>query len=305
MRMKLVIGGRKMKLFKSKKDLEMIVNRVYKANLPQRYCLFFLGIYLYALSFNLFFSPYNIVTGGTTGLALIARELLGINTGLFVFFISLVILIISYFTLGLKMTTNAVVGLIVLPIFIQATEIFTYFINFENTSMLALMIYGGALLGFANGLIMRTGFSLGGVQSICQIMNKYLKISIGKANLIVNLIIILMGSYVFGINNALYAGVALYVSSFVMDKVILGISDSKAFYIVTSKEKEVKEFIINELGHSVTLLDAKGGYSDKKLKVLLCVIPTREYILFKDVISEIDSSAFYIITDSYEVKGGI
>ena len=167
------------------------------------------------------------------------------------------------------------------------------------------MIYGGALMGFANGIIMRTGFSIGGVQTLCQIINKRFKLSIGNSNMIVNLIIILFGVYVFGINNAIYAIISLYVSSLVMDRVILGISDSKAFYIITSKEKEVKEFIIKELGHSVTLLDAKGGYSGKSTKVLLCVIPTREYFFAKEVISEIDDKAFYIITDSYEVKGGI
>lgn len=294
-----------MKLFNQKIDLNVIFDKVKHDNLPQRYCLFFLAVYIYALAFNLFLAPYNIVTGGTTGLSLIAKELFGFNTSIFIFIVSFILLVVSYFALGFKNTINTVVGLVVLPIFIEATSIFNYYMDFENTSMLALMIYGGALMGFANGIIMRTGFSLGGMQTLYQIMSKYLKMSIGNANLIINMIIIILGSYVFGINNALYAIISLYVSSLVMDRVILGISDSKAFYIITSREKEVKEFIINQLGHSATLLEAKGGYSNKKTKVILCVMPTREYSFAKDVISEIDNEAFYIITDSYEVRGGI
>jgi uncharacterized membrane-anchored protein YitT (DUF2179 family) len=298
-----------MRSFRKKMDLSIDFDNILKSvrnnNLTQRYCMFFFAVYIYALAFNLFFVPYNIVTGGTTGISLLVKDLFGINTSLFVFIVSFIILVISYFTLGLETTTNTIVGIIILPLFIQATSIFNYYISFDNTSMLALMIYGGSLMGFANGIIMRTGFSLGGLQTFYQIMNKYLKMSIGNANLLVNMIIILSGSYVFGISNALYAIIALYVSSIIMDKVILGVSDSKAFYIVTCKENEVKEFIINKLGHSVTLLDAKGGYSNRKIKVLFCVIPTREYVFFKDVLDEIDKKAFYIITDSYEVKGGI
>lgn len=294
-----------MRLFRKKIDLEEIIFKVNKGNLAERYCLFIFGVYLSALAFNLFFAPYNVVTGGTAGLGIIVKDLFGINTSVFVFFLSFIILVIGYFTLGKSYTVNTIVGIILFPIFIDATSVFIKLIEFGDTSMLLLMIYGGALNGFANGIIMRTGFSVGGMQTVYKIMHKYLKMSIGNASLIVNIIIIALGSYVFGINNALYAIIALYVSSVIMDRVILGVSDSKAFYIVTNREMEVREFIINKLGHSVTLLEARGGYLNKKTKVILCVIPTREYSFVKSVISEIDSKAFYIITDSYEVKGGI
>ena len=286
-------------------DISYFIDRVNKENLMQRYCMFFLGIYLYALAFNLFLNPYNIVIGGTTGLSIIANELFGVNESIFVFGISLIIFVFGYFMLGSKIAIRSLVGLFALPIFMMATSVFTSLVDFEGTSMLVLMIYGGLLFGFANGIIIRTGFSLGGVQTVYQIVSKYFKISIGNANLILNFIIIMLGSYIFGISNALYAVIALYISSIAMDKVILGISDSKAFYIITSKENEVKEFIMSNLGHSVTLLDAKGGYTGKKMKVILCVMPTREYIFAKNVISEIDDKAFYIITDAYEVAGGI
>ena len=289
----------------SKFDSNWIGKKVDRTNLPERYCFLMFGTYIYALAFTLFFEPYDVVVGGTAGISLIFKEYFNINPSLFVLVFSLLLLVISYFLLGKKATTKTVVGLLVLPLFMQATSIFSSFIDLENTSMLALMIYGGLLLGYANGIIVRTGFSLGGVQTLCQIISKYARISYGKANLIVNTIIILIGSFTFGITNALYAIISLYVSSLIMDKVILGISDSKAFYIVTSKEKEVRDFIIKELGHSATLLEGKGGYSLDNLKVILCVIPTREYVFVRDVIEEIDNKAFYIITDAYEVKGGI
>ena len=88
------------------------------------------------------------------------------------------------------------------------------------------------------------------------------------------------------------------------DRVLLGISDSKAFYIVTEKEKAVKNFVLQKLSHGVTIFDAKGGYENKKQRVLFCVIPTKEYFKLKEGISEIDDKAFFVVTDAYEVYGG-
>ena len=83
------------------------------------------------------------------------------------------------------------------------------------------------------------------------------------------------------------------------DKVMIGISNNKAFYIVTKKSNEVKEYIINKLNYTVTVLNAKGGYTNKKRKMLICVIPTIEYVKLKEMIREIDKDAFFLITDSY------
>ena len=88
------------------------------------------------------------------------------------------------------------------------------------------------------------------------------------------------------------------------DKVVLGISDSKAFYIITDQETKVKDFVINELNHGVTVFQAKGGYNLEKQTVIMSVIPTREYYKLKEGIHNIDPKAFFLVMDSYEVKGG-
>ena len=96
----------------------------------------------------------------------------------------------------------------------------------------------------------------------------------------------------------------LYIITVMTDRVILGVSKSKAFYIVTDKTLEVKKFIINELGHGVTVFDAVGGFSKENQKVIFCVIPTREYFKLKEGLNKIDDEAFFVVTDSYEVVGG-
>ena len=78
----------------------------------------------------------------------------------------------------------------------------------------------------------------------------------------------------------------------------------KFFYIVTDNDDEVKEFIINKLGHSATIIDARGGYSNKKNKIIMATIPTKEYFIVKEFVQELDKNSFFLITDTYEVSGG-
>ena len=126
----------------------------------------------------------------------------------------------------------------------------------------------------------------------------------GSSMLIVEGIIVIIGAFVFGITNCLYAIVILYLITFFVDKVILGISDKKAFYIVTKKKEEVSKYVIKELGHTITVFSATGGFSKKKISVLFTVVPTKEYYRLKEGISYIDEEAFFTVVDAYEVSGG-
>lgn len=170
--------------------------------------------------------------------------------------------------------------------------------------MLLSAIFGGVVAGIGAGLIYKAGFTNGGTDIVNQIVSKYCKVSIGKAIMMSDGLILLSGTFVFGINNFMYALIVLYIISVLTDRVLLGISDSKAFYIVTEKDNEVKEFVLDKLSHGVTIFEARGGYENKKQKVLFCVIPTKEYFKLKEGISLIDDKAFFVVTDAYEVYGG-
>ena len=117
-------------------------------------------------------------------------------------------------------------------------------------------------------------------------------------------LIVLSGGIFFGITKLMYALVVLYIISALTDKVVLGISDSKAFYIITEKEDLVKEFILKYLNHGVTMFEARGGFTKEKQRVLMCVVPTKEYFELKEGIHQIDNDAFFVVTDAYEVFGG-
>ena len=179
----------------------------------------------------------------------------------------------------------------------------TFLIN-ENTSLFLMVCCGGVMMGVGNGLIIRSGFSVGGFQTMYQIFYKYFGISIGKSTLVLNGILIIVSSYFFGITIAMYAIIGLYVSSVVTDKVMLETSATKTFYVVTDKEDEISQYIVEDLGYGVTQISAKGGYSNQNKTVLMCAVPTREYYKMKEVMQTIDENVFFLITDTYEICDG-
>ena len=137
-----------------------------------------------------------------------------------------------------------------------------------------------------------------------KIMSKYFKITMGTSMLMVDGLIVLSGAFIFGWTKFMYAIVVLYIVSIMADRVLIGVSNAKAFYIITENPSKVAEYVINELNHSVTEIKAKGLYTESKTTVLFTVIPTKEYYKFKEGIKEIDKNAFITVIDAYEVLGG-
>ena len=160
------------------------------------------------------------------------------------------------------------------------------------------------LYGFGAGLVFKAGFTTGGTDIVNQIISKYFKTSLGKSMIFSDGLIVLCSGLFFGINSMLYSIIILYIISLMSDRVVLGTSDNKMFYIVTKKDEEVKEFILKYLNHGVTIFKGKGGYSKNNENVLMAVLPTKDYYRLKEGINEIDKDAFFIVTDSYEVFGG-
>ena len=265
---------------------------------------FIIGCFLVALAFNLFMSPNNLVAGGVSGFSLILKHFFGLNPSTIISIANVFLIILSFLVLGKEKTKATILGSILFPVFVSLTEHLSAYISFKESEMILIAVFGGALQGLGAGLIFRAGYSTGGTDILNMIISKVFKMSLGNSMFFTDGTIIVIGAFVFGFNHLMYSLIILYLISTITDKVVLGISDSKAFYIITSKEKEVKDFVINELKHGVTEFKARGGYNSENQTVLMSVVPTREYYKLKEGIHNIDKDAFFVAMDSYEVKGG-
>lgn len=292
-----------MGLFSKTKDLK-VLEQIYSKSTVKRHIQFVLGCFLIAVSYNLFLAPNNIVAGGVGGLAIIVNNLTGINNSIFIFIVDILLLILSYFLLGKEKTKATILGSILFPLFVSLTSNIGTIIDIDTNQLLLISVFGGVVYGFGAGMIYKAGFTTGGTDIINQIISKYAKTSMGKSMLYCDGTIVLLTAFVFGPTHFMYSIITLYVISFMSDRVILGVSDSKAFYIVTKEEQKIKAYILKYLNHGVTVFNAKGGYAQGNQTVLMCVLPTKDYYRLKEGIHEIDSNAFFVVTDAYEVFGG-
>ena len=290
-------------LFRStrRKRIKELLERINKKDLIKRYFLLIVGCFIVAFAFNVFFKQYKIVCFGISGLSLVANKF-GISNFWFILIGDIILLILSYFTLGEKKTKNATLGSILFPIFVWLTEFLVPYFQFEDLELLVAAIIGGVLSGIGYGLIYKTNFNTGGTDIICEIVAKYTRVSLGKAMWVSDGLVVLSGLIVAKPEMILYGFLVLYLISFMTDRVVLGISQSKAFYIVTEKKEEVREFLLSIVDGGVTLINAKGGYSNNKETLLLGVVPTRQYFIVKEGLKEIDENIFFLACDAYEVS---
>lgn len=281
-----------------------VITSIYKKNVVKRYFYLFIGVLICACTYNIFILPYNIVFGGVSGISIIAHHFLGIKPSIVIFICSFILCLIGLAFLSKETIIRSIIGALLLPIMVELTSFLTDLVVIKDADMLVISLFGGVFYGLGLGIAYKYGFTLGGTDFITQIVHKYMKFTMGTSMIIVEGCVVLFGAFVFGPTNFLYAVVILYLMTTVVDKVLLGISDKKAFYIITSKKKEVSDYVVDTLGHTITVFSATGGFLKKRVSVLFTVIPTREYYKLREGISLIDSEAFFTVVDAYEVSGG-
>lgn len=291
-----------MELFKKRENIN-IIRLIYSKDRLKRTALFLIGVLIVALSFNIFLLPNDIVYG-VSGVAVILKKMFGLDPSMVILLGSVLLLILSFILMGKQKTATSVIGSLMYPLFVKATEWVIPYVDLGQTEPFLIAIFGAAISGFGLGLIFKAGYTTGGTDILNQIVSKYFKMSVGNAMFFTDGLIIACGLFVFGWQKFLYSVVSICIISIMTDKVILGISQSKTFYIITEHETAVKKFITENLSRGITVIEARGGYTGNFEKMIMCTIPTKEYFILKEGIQEIDSDAFFMVTDAYEVFGG-
>lgn len=290
-------------LWFKKKNTENILKEIYNKTKFRRYSQFLIGTLIVAVAFNILILPLNIIYG-ISGVGVIFNSVFNTDPSLVIFIGSVLLLILSFILLGYEDTKHTVLGSLLYPVFVKLTSSLIQYVDLGNSDPLILTLFGAIITGFGLGLIFKSGFTTGGTDILNAIVSKYFKISLGNSMFFTDGAIILCGVFIFGWETVMYSLIALYIISIMTDKVVLGISQSKAFYIVTSEPDNVKTFILQNISHGVTVIDARGGYTNDKQKMLLCVVPTNAYFKLKEGINYIDKDAFFVVTDAYETSGG-
>lgn len=292
-----------MRLFKKIKEKRrnQILQVVEKAHLFRRYIYLIIGVLIYALSYNIFFFNNNIVYGGVSGISIITKDI--IDPSLLIMILNVFLMLLSLIFLGKKATLNSFIGSILFPIFVKLTANVGSNLDIDNSNLLLIAVVGGVCVGFAAGIVFKSGFTTGGTDILNQIVSKYFKVSIGTAVLMSDGIIAFIGGFFFGWTKVLYAFIVLYIINIMVDKVVLGISGNKAVYITTNNDDEVCEYLMYELKLGVTLIETRGGYTNRRDQIIMCVVPNNDYFKVKEGVEHLDSKATVLVTDAYQALG--
>lgn len=266
----------------------------------KKYLYLIIGILFVSISFNLFLAPNDLAAGGISGLALVISKIYNIEVSKFILICNIFLIIVSYIFLGKEQTGRTVLGSILFPIFINLTSNICSKIDITEVDIIIKCLFGGILSGIGYGLVFKYGFTSGGTDIIDQLVSKYYKLSMSTCLILVDGFVVISGGLVFGIEKMIYSGLCLVLLSIYSNKSMIGANDYKNFYITTNKINQVKEFIINKYNYNVTLLDALGGYTNEKRKLILSVIRTSDYYEIKESLKLIDPDMFITIANSYE-----
>lgn len=263
------------------------------------YILVLIGSAIIALVFNVFLLPNQVASGGVSGISTILKTVLGLEPAYVQWAFNIPLFIAGVILLGKQFGVKTLVGTIVLPFVVFLTKNLD---PWTNNALLAAL-FGGIGVGLGLGIVFRGNASTGGTDLAAQIINKYTGFTLGRCVVMIDGLIVLTAAIVFDIEKGLYALIALYVTSKTIDLIQVGFGRSKMAMIITNKQEEVREGILNKIDRGVTKLSAYGGFTDHERPVLMCVVDQSEFTKLKQLVKTLDPTAFVVVMDAAEVLG--
>lgn len=270
------------------------------------YLFVFVGTGLMALAIQCIFEPIGLVTGGFSGIAIIIRRMTtGVLEGGIPLWLTNLALNIPVFLAALKIKGKRFIGRTALGTVLLSFWLYVIpQMDLTQGDYTLAAIFGGVITGIGIGLVLLAKATTGGTDMVSALIQKYIRhYSVVQILQVIDGMVVLAGLYVFGWKPALYAVVAIYITSKVSDALMEGMKYSKAAFIITDCYKEIADAIMTELDRGLTGLEATGMYSGEQKTVLYCVVSKKEIIALKDIVAKIDSRAFVIVTDAREVLG--
>lgn len=258
------------------------------------------GAIIFAYGLEALLIPNKLIDGGVVGISLLLEEITPIGFSIFLIVINIPFLILGYKQLGLSFAIQSLYGIILASVF---TELLHDVEPLTSDPLLGA-VFGGGIVGIGVGLVLRNDGALDGTEILATLISSRTPFSVGNIVMIINLVIFLTASLVFGLNSAFYSIIAYLIAARMMDTVIVGLNESKSVIIISEKGEEIGDALVRVLGRSVTYFDGTGGFSGDHRTAVYSVITRLEEGKLKRIIRHFDPNAFIAFSDVNEVNGG-
>lgn len=259
-----------------------------------------IGAIIMAVGLQGILIPNNIIDGGITGISMIIAKVTGIKLGILLFVLNLPFFFLGYKQIGKKFSISMAYGICILSL---STGLIGDMKPLISDTLLAL-VFGGLMLGVGVGIVLRNGGVLDGTETLALLIEKKAPVTVGEIIMIFNVIIFSSAIFVFGLERALYSMLTYYIAFKTIDIVMKGLDEMKAMYLISDYGDEIAFEIKEQLDRGVTFIDGEGIHSGEEKRIVFCVFTRLEESKVKDIIRDIDTKAFVIITDVSDVKGG-
>ncbi len=263
-----------------------------------------IGMTILAFAIAAILKPNHLVTGGITGISFIMDTLFHIDYTIAYSLLSVGVLLATHFYMGWHESRKIIILSILFPIVLMIFSRFNF--NLTQNDLFLASIYYGILGGIGTGLILKSGFSSGGTDSIGKIIHKkfYPFISINLIITIIDLMIIFVSMLVYDLRVALYAIITRIVFLKSTDTIMFGFSNKLVkLEIIADKQIEIENYIIHEVKRGISKYIIVGGYSNESKTKIVTICSPRESMLIRKFIADCDRGAFVSVLPVSSVWG--
>ena len=279
--------------------MDQVLRYVRRRDVWAAYLCIAAGCVLGGAAYPLFLTPSHIAPGGLSGVAIILNYLWQLPVGTTTLALNIPLFIAGYRSMGRVFAFRSLVATVLFSVMIDVLPL-----KPMTEDPLLNTLFGGVLLGIGLGLILRGGATTGGSDMLAKMVHRKLQfISTGTFLFGIDFLVVAASGIVMGTTEALYAMINIFVSSRVIDAVMIGFSGNKACLIISPAWEQIMSRIMREMDRGVTLLSAKGGYTGEERPTIFCVISRPEIMALKRIVQEEDENAFMTVMEAHEAIG--
>lgn len=267
------------------------------------YTLITFGVFIIAIAVYYFMLPDDLVFGSVSGLALVISQMVPLAMSTVTMILNVALLIVGIILIGKEFGGKTIYTSIMLPVFIRIFEEITPNvepITDEVTINLASFVI---LISLGQAILFNRNASSGGLDVVAKLMNKYLRMDLGKSIMISGICVIMTALFVYDVSTVVIGLVGTYVNGRVLDSFINGLNMKKRICIISDNAEDIRDFVINKLQRGVTLYPAEGGYTGKERTELCTILNNNEYGELLEYLEELDDKAFVTVSSVGEVIG--
>ena len=260
------------------------------------------GNVIYALTVQLFLLPGNLITGGSTGIALAVHHILGLPVSATVMVFNVAMLIVGFLLLGKAFALTTILSTFTYPI---ALELLGRILPTGGLTddVLLCTIFSGLGIGIAVGVVIRAGASTGGMDIPPLVLQKFFRIPVSASLYVFDTCILLMQAMFSDMTRILYGILLVMIYTMVIDRLMLMGTTQTEVKIISSRSEEIRQAVLEQLDRGITLLDGRTGYLGQEMEMIFTVISNRELPRVEKIVHAIDPECFMVVSKISQVSG--